>query len=140
MEFEKTIKSLKYIPKIWTALCFPILILIALVLFFGRNINGLKIDCLLKAVPDFYNHVSNFSLSFIIYITIGYVGLMSGLTIRKLVLIGVLIVLLNLIIESFISVLNNPDSTDANYGILGVLLGLIFLTTAKKYGLKKNDL
>lgn len=140
MEFEKVIKSLKYVPKIWTALSFPILILIALTLFFGRNINSLKINYLLNAVPEFYNHISNFSISFIIYITIGYVGLMSGLTTKKLVLIGALIVLLNLIVEFYISILNIPDSTDASFGILGVLLGLIFLATAKKYGLKKNEL
>lgn len=140
MELDKVIKSLKYVPKIWTALSYPLLLLVSLTLFFGRNFEDIRITPLLNIIPDFYNHVSNFSIAFIIYITIGYVGLMAGLTLKHIIITGAFILLLNFIIECLISFLNTPDSTDAMYGIFGVLSGFVFLYAAKNYGLKKNEL
>lgn len=140
MKLDKIIKSLKYVPKIWTALSYFFLLAITLLLFFGRNFGKLRIDSLLNVLPDFYNHISNFSISLIIYVTIGYVGLMLGLRLKHITIIGVLILFLNLIIELLIPFLNTPDKIDAIYGIFGVLLGFVFLYLAKNYGLKKNEL
>jgi hypothetical protein len=140
MELDKIIKSLKYVPNIWTALSYPLLLLISLTLFFGRNFENIRIDSLLKVMPDFYNHISNFSLCFIIYITIGYVGVMFGMTFKHIIIIGIFILFLNLIIELLIPFLNTPDKTDAVFGILGVLLGFVFLCIIKNYGLKNNKL
>ena len=108
--------------------------------FFGRNFENIRIGSLLKVMPDFYNHISNFSLCFIFYITLGYVGVMFGMTFKHLILIGAFILFLTLIIELLIPFLNTPDKTDAVYGILGVLLGFGFLYVIKNYGLKKNKL
>ena len=134
------IKSLKYVPKIWTAFSYPLLLLISLILFFGRNFENIKIASVLNVIPDFYNHISNFSISFIIYITIGYVGLMLGLKLKHITIIGIFILFLNLIIELLIPFLNTPDKTDAIYGIIGVLLGFVFLFIIKNYGLQKKEL
>ncbi|PVX49406.1 hypothetical protein C7377_1823 [Balneicella halophila] len=139
MELDKIIKSLKFFPKIWTALSFLLLLLINLTLFFGRNFENIRIGSLLKIMPDFYNHISNFSLCFIIYITIGYVGVMFGMTFKHLILIGAFILFLTLIIELLIPFLNTPDKTDAVFGILGVFLGFGFLYVIKNYGLKKTN-
>ncbi|MGJ8593127.1 MAG: hypothetical protein ACSHXF_11290 [Aquaticitalea sp.] len=140
MELDKVMKSLKYIPKIWIALSYLLLLVISLMLFFGRNFEVIRIDSLLQIMPDFYHHVSNFSLCFIIYITIGYVGVMMGMSYKHLILIGLFILFLNLIIELLIPFLNTPDTTDAIFGICGVLLGFGFLSIIKNYGLKQNDL
>lgn len=140
MELDKILKSLKYVPKIWTALSYPLLLLISLTLLFGRNYENIRIGSLLKLIPDFYNHISNFSLCFIIYITIGYVGIMFGMTFKNIILIGTFILFLSLIIELLIPLLNTPDKTDAAFGILGVLVGFAFLSAIKNYGLKKNKL
>lgn len=140
MELDKIIKSLKYVPKIWTAISYPLLLLISLMLFFGRNFENIRIGSLLKIIPDFYNHISNFSLCFIIYITIGYVGVMLGVTFKHIILIGIFILFLNLIVELILPILNTPDKTDAVFGILGVVLGFAFLYLIKSYGLKKNNL
>lgn len=140
MELDKIIKSLKYVPKIWTALSYPLLLLISLMLFFGRNFENIRIGSLLKLMPDFYNHISNFSLCFIIYITIGYVGVMLGMTFKLIIFIGIFILFLSLIIELLFPFLNTPDKTDAIFGILGVFLGFAFLCVVKSYGLKKNKL
>ena len=140
MELGKIIKTLKYVPKIWTAISYPLLLLISLMLFFGRNFENIRISSLLKLMPDFYNHISNFSLCFIIYITIGYVGVMLGVTFKHIILIGIFILFLNLIIELILPFLNTPDKTDAVFGIMGVFLGFAFLCLIKSYGLKKNKL
>jgi hypothetical protein len=91
-------------------------------------------------MPDFYHHISNFSLSFLVYITAGYVGLIAGITLRYLFITGASILLLNILIEFLFTFLNTPDLYDAIYGICGVVLGFLFLYIAKRYGLKKNEL
>ena len=134
------IKTLKYIPKIWTALTFLLLIVISLFLFFGRNFQNFRPEPILNLLPDFYNHISNLSISFMIYITIGYFGLMIDIKIKQLIVIGTVVILINLIFELFISFLNTPDTVDAVYGICGVVFGFIFLFTAKNSGFKLNEL
>lgn len=140
MELEKLIKSLKYLPKIGTSIGYFLLLIASIFLFFGKKFPSLEIKPLLNILPDFYNHISNFTLSFLIYITVGYVGLMAGMKSKHLIIIEILFVLLNLIIEFFISILNTPDMIDAVYGIFGTIVGLIFLLIAKKYGFVKNEL
>ena len=140
MKLDQPIKSIKYIPKIWTALSYLLLLLFSLMLFFGRNFEIIRIAPLVDEFPNFYNHVSNFSLSFIIYITIGYVGLMANLTLRHIIVIGLTILLLNLVTEFLISFLNTPDTIDAIFGIVGVVLGFVFLFLANRYGYKTNEL
>jgi hypothetical protein len=140
MKLDQPIKSIKYIPKIWTAFSYLLLLLFSLMLFFGRNFEIIRIAPLVDEFPNFYNHVSNFSLSFIIYITIGYVGLMANLTLRHIIVIGLTILLLNLVTEFLISFLNTPDTIDAIFGIVGVVLGFVFLFLANRYGYKTNEL
>ncbi|WP_149304492.1 hypothetical protein [Pareuzebyella sediminis] len=140
MEVDKLFKSLTYVPKIWTALSYPLLVLVSLILFFGRNVEPIRIGSFLEVMPDFYSHISNFSLSFILYISIGYVGIMFGLTVKNITIIGIGIVSVNLIIEFLLPFLNTPDTSDALFGTIGVILGFAFLFLSKNYGLKKNEL
>ena len=134
------IKTLKYLPKIWTALTFLLLISISTLLFFGRNFQNLRQEPILNVLPDLYDHVSNLSISFIGYITIGYFGLMNDMKTKQMIVIGIAIIMINLVVEFFISFLNTSDWIDAVYGICGVMFGFIFLFTAKKSGFKLNDL
>ncbi len=137
---ENLIKSLKYLPKLWAALGYLGLLIMSLFLFFGRTIQAIRIKLLLNTIPDFYNHVSNFSLTLLIFITIGYIGLMLGMKLKHLMITGFVFGLINLIFEFFISFLNTPDKTDAVYGISGVIVGLLFLIAVKKRGLTANEL
>ncbi len=91
-------------------------------------------------IPGFYDHISNFSLTLIILVTIGYIGLMVGLTLKHIAITGVVFGIVNVVFEFFISTLNTPDETDAIYGIIGVIIGLVPLYAMKKRGLKKNEL
>ncbi|RPD93058.1 hypothetical protein EGM88_14005 [Aureibaculum marinum] len=134
------IKSLKHLPKIWAALSYSALLVFSLFLFFGRSIPEIRIASLLKVFPDFYKHVSNFSLTLIVFVSIGYIGLMVGLKLKHITIIGIVFGIINMIFEFFISILNTPDKTDAVYGVSSVILGLLFLYTVKKSGLQKNKL
>lgn len=140
MEIDKLIKSLKYVPKIRTALSYPILLLVCVILFFGRNLKNLRINLFLNLVCDFYDHISNFSISLMIYATIGYVGIMFGSTLKHIIITGIVIILFNIIVEFLISFLNTPDKFDAIFGIFGVLFGFAFLVLIKNYGIKRNEL
>lgn len=135
---QKLLENIKYAPKFITALGYLFLLIMALVLFFGRSFEVIRINTLLIVLPDFYNHISNFSISFLIYITVGYVGLMFGISTKQLIVIGLLILIVNLIFEFLIPILNTPDKTDAIYGIFGVLFALIFLSFAKKFGFNRQ--
>jgi hypothetical protein len=139
-ELENLLKSLRYVPTIGLALSYPVLLILSSILFFGRNFDGVKISAISNVLPDFYHHVSNFSISFILYSTVIYTGLIAGISSRLLIFFGIFLALINLVIELFISWLNTPDILDAVYGIAGVGFGLIFLFLSKRYGIRKNDL
>ncbi|MCK0132591.1 hypothetical protein MWU59_13870 [Flavobacteriaceae bacterium F08102] len=135
---EKILKNLTYLPKVTTALGYLCILITSLVLFFGRNFDSLTIPVLLHIFPDFYNHVSNLTLSLILYTTFGYIGLMMDITLKFLLITGVIIACINLLVEFFIPFLNTPDTVDAIYGLSGVVIGFIVLFFAKKYGMSAN--
>lgn len=137
---NKVIKSLHYLPSIPTALWFVMLMIVAMLLFLGRNVELLHSDTLEEVLPGFYSHVSNFTLSVLLYGTFGYVGLLFGMPFRYLVSAGVVVIVLNILTELFLSVLNTPDLIDALYGSVGVLITFGFLIIAMKYGLQTNTL
>lgn len=140
MEIEKFLKTLKYVPKISTALIHFLLLCIAMFLFFGRNIEAIRLEGILKIEPDFYSHISNFSIIFMLYTTAGYMGILMGTTVKHIAALGGILLLANLVIERWIPILNTPDPVDALYGVIGVVLGFILLYFAKKYGVKVNEL
>lgn len=137
---ENFIKSLNFVPKIWAALSYIAIMGFSLFLFFGRSIQEIRIELLTDMIPGFYKHVSNFSLTLMIFVTLGYIGLLVGLKLKHLTVIGIIIGITNWVFEFFIPILNTPDKTDAVYGIFGVILGLLFLYAMNISGLKKNEL
>lgn len=139
-KFEKAIQSFKNMPKIGTALLFLILYIISIILFFGRNDTIFKMNWILNIFPDFYSHISNFSLLFLVYITFGYVGIMMGVKMKTLVIAGLLLLIFNFVVELFVNILNTPDLIDAVYGFFGVFFGFVFLIAIRKYGFNINQL
>lgn len=137
---ETFIKSLKFIPKLWAALSFVLMTVVAVTLFWGRSLYSLRVSIIVSFIPDFYEHISNFSLSLLILTAAGYIGLLFGMLIRQIVLIGIVLLLLNLLVEFYFTIGNTPDPIDAIFGTWGVIIGLLFLIIVKKYGLRNNDL
>lgn len=81
------------------------------------------------------SHISNFSLSLMSYLGIGFIWMMGGIRFRNIILLGIVYIIGNLLCETVMTFLNTPDIIDAYYGILGTAISFLFLVVTKKYGL-----
>lgn len=135
---DKAIHGLRYLPRVWAALGYLVSIIAVLVLFFSRNFEALRMDFLGGLLPNFESHISNFSLSYIGYSTLGYMGLMMGMRMWHLLVIGAMVVLINLGVEAFWPWTNIRDAVDAYYGSAGAVAAGLFLISMKIFGLKPN--
>lgn len=118
--------KLKYVPNIFAATSFLLLFIIAVIFFFGRTMEFLRITPVLKFFPDFYQHISNFSISYILYSAIGYDWMILGVKFRFIMVLGATILLTNIIYELWIPIINTPDLTDAYYSSTAMLSHLLF--------------
>ena len=105
-------------------------------LFSGRKPGVFRSQAILDAVPGFYSHVSNFSLSFMLYAGVGFLWLMMGVSLRKLTLAGLALVVAYVVYEFLIPVLNTCDPADAAYCVVGTLLAFVWLWGIKRFGLR----
>lgn len=128
---------IKYAPSIVAASSFLLLLVLNMLLFFGRKYDALRPEFLLNNFADFYQHVSNFSISFSICTAIGFMWLMMGVPFRYIAAMCIAVIFFNAVYELFIPVLNTRDITDAYYGIAGTLLAFVFLAVLHKRGLKQ---
>ena len=128
----------KRVPKLWAAICYLVLLAVVLLLFLGRSVEALRSGLILEAAPDFYTHVSNFAISYLLYAAIGYQWLMAGATMKPIVWLGFAILLGNFVYESFIPFINTPDPMDAIYGLVGTALGFLVLWVIDRHGLIAN--
>lgn len=84
-----------------------------------------------------YDHVMNFVLSYLIVI-ISVHWLERGDAFKKIVWFGFLVIAVNVIFETLISIGNVRDPIDIIAGIKGVLLAWLALYFISKYGIKKK--
>ncbi len=133
-----TKQPIKFLPTLATSLIFLSLLSLVMLLFAGRTMNYVRSDYLQQLFPNFYQHISNFSISWCLYAGVGYMWLLMGVNLKYIMGFGGVILIINLIYELWIPVLNTKDSVDAYYGIVGVLTGFIFLVLVKRFGLKVN--
>ncbi|WP_196935647.1 hypothetical protein [Sphingobacterium hungaricum] len=129
------LQTLKYTPKISTTILFFVLLIAVFLLFLGRNNPGLRVDYLMQAFPDFYQHISNFCISYLLFSGIGYFWLFMGVPLKAIVAFGLVLLFANFIYELWIPLINTPDIIDAYYDAWGTLLGFAFLLWTKCYGL-----
>jgi hypothetical protein len=135
---ENPFKTLKNIPKVATALAFTILLVAVFALFQGRKYDFFKIKNIDTLLPDFYSHISNFSISYLLYAGIGYFWVMAGVPFKYIITLGIALLAANFIYELFIEILNTSDIMDAYYGLAGTVFAFLFLVISWKYGFKPN--
>jgi hypothetical protein len=138
MKPPNRIPTLKYVPKPWTTFLFLFLLAGAFCLFKGRKEGAFRLHFANPAFADYHQHISNFSISFLLYAGIGYMWLLAGVRLLPLLLLGAAFLLGNLVYEWWLSVLNTRDVIDAYYGIAGVLAAALFLWLVKAAGLTAN--
>ena len=126
------------VPRLWAAIAFVVLLAVVFLLFLGRRVEMLSSGFIVEVARDFYAHVSNFAISYLIYTAIGYQWLMAGATIKPIVWLGVAILLCNFVYERFIPFINTPDPMDAVYGLVGTALGFLVLWVMDRHGLIAN--
>lgn len=126
--------TIKRIPHPFSPLCLLGLLAANMLLFMGRKHEALRSDAILDVAPTFYSHVSNFSLSLMLYAGIGFFWLMMGVTRRHVLALGFVIAACNLAYEFFVPILNTPDPVDAWYGLAGTAAGAAFLLLCDRFG------
>lgn len=87
---------------------------------------------------EVHSHLSNFSLSMILYMGIGYSWLLYGRKFGAVVVLGVLLIAGNVVCETWMGFLNTPDIMDAVYGAVGVLAAYGYLFALNRYGLEER--
>ncbi|MFD2968204.1 hypothetical protein [Sphingobacterium bambusae] len=126
---------LKYAPKLPAAIAYIVLLVLVMLLFFGRKTMSLRPAVIVEHWPDFYLHVSNFSISYLMLGGIGFMWILIGIPTRFLVVCGMLLIGCNFVYELWVPILNTPDVVDAYYGVAGTILALCFLLCVKRFGL-----
>ena len=107
------------------ALCFLLVII--------RWINIFNEDVYVISVAINY-HITNFTLSLMMCTLIGYLLLLVGKKYVSTIMVGILLIVVNFIYEIFLPVLNTTDIIDALYGLVGVVISLVYLYFIDKYG------
>lgn len=87
---------------------------------------------------EVHSHISNFSLSMIAYLGVGYSWLLFGRRLLSVTLLGVALTAANLVCETLMGFMNTPDIIDAVYGAAGVLAAYAYLLFLHKYGLAEK--
>ena len=80
------------------------------------------------------SHITNFTLSLMMCTLIGYLLLLAGKKYIYTIMVGIPLIVLNFIYEIFLPVLNTTDIIDALYGLVGVVISLMYLYFIDKYG------
>lgn len=87
---------------------------------------------------EVHSHISNFSLSMIAYLGIGYSWILFGRKLLSVTLLGAILTAANLVCETLMGFMNTPDIIDAVYGAAGVLAAYVYLFFLHKYGLEEK--
>ncbi len=80
------------------------------------------------------SHITNFTISLILCTLIGYLLLCYRKKYSTIIIIGLILISTNLIYETILPFINTIDLIDAVYGILGVIISLIYLLFIDKKG------
>ena len=122
-------------PKKVTKIVYNYLILFAAILAIIRWISAFN-DDIVVINAEINSHISNFVLSLVFYLGVGFTWILQKMTLRKIIILGLFIIIANIICETVMSFMNTTDIIDAIYGMAGTLIGFCYLLVVDKYGLK----
>lgn len=107
------------------ALCF-IIIIIRWINIFNENVFVIS--------NEINSHITNLNISLMLCTLIGYLLLCYKKKYIHTIIIGILIICANLIYETLLPFINTTDFIDAIYGIIGVVISLVYLYFIDKKG------
>lgn len=129
-------RGVKYALRPWASVGYFVIFAVAAAAGLGAYSSGVRIPAVESAVPDFYSHASNLTLSLLPMLMYGLIRLLYAARMRELLIVGLVIVAGNFIYEGLLTLWNTKDLTDAWYGTAGVLVALALLTLIRGWGLK----
>lgn len=106
-------------------LCF-IIVIIRWINIFNENVFVIS--------NEINSHITNFNISLMLCTLIGYLLLCYKKKYIHTIIIGILIICANLIYEILLPFINTTDFIDAIYGIIGVVISLVYLYFIDKKG------
>lgn len=122
-------------PKKLTKIVYNCLILFAAILAFIRWMNAFN-SGIVVINAEINSHISNFALSLVFYLGVGFPWTLQEKTFNKIILLGLFIIIANVICETVMGFMNTTDILDAIYGIVGTLIGFCYFLVINKYGLE----
>ena len=123
----------KFKIKLSTTISLIIIYISCLILVAIRWINMFNENVLV--VNEVINsHITNFTISVLLCILMGYLLLVFGKKYTSNIIVGIFLILANFIYEAFLPMLNTTDIIDAVYGLIGVLFSLVYLYYISKNG------
>lgn len=121
-------------PKRITKLSYFCLLLISIVLVIIYWMSAFYDVVVINAEVN--SHISNFAMSLICYLGIGYTWILQKNNFKKIALLGLFISAANLLCETVMGFINTVDIVDAVYGIVGTSIVFCYLFIVKKHGLE----
>ena len=119
-------RSFLYKPKVWSSVLYLLTIAVALTLHLGKKSVLLHAGISVERNHEISLHISNFSISYILCLVVGYMWLLYGAALNRVLMFTAAVIVINYIYELFLPLLNTPDITDAYYGVAGsILAGII---------------
>lgn len=139
IKWEIPVKTYKYSAKKPFLTAYAVLIFIGILLTIGRWYSVFNHDFVIINA-EVCSHISNFSLSLVAYVGIGYSWLLFGTSFRFIIILGLFLIIGNFACETLMEFMNTPDIVDAVYGTFGVLAAYVYLFFTHKYGLIERPL
>lgn len=124
----------KFKPNKITNIVYYSLIFLVLLLTIIRWISAFNSD-IVVINQEINSHISNFSLSLLFYLTVGFSWTLQGISFKRIVLLGIVCMIANILCETVMGFMNTPDLIDAVYGIVGTIVSFCFLWVSRKWGL-----
>lgn len=120
-------------PKKITKFIYYGLILLAALLTIVRWMSAFDYNIVVIST-EINSHISNFSLSLLVYLGVGFTWILQGNQFKNIILLGIFIVVANILCETVMGGMNTADILDAVYGIIGTIISFCFLFVTNKYG------
>ncbi len=120
-------------PKTITTISVVFIFLLCFILGIIRWINIFN-ENVFAITKEINSHITNFNISLMLCTLIGYLLLYYRKKYWIIVIVGLVLISINLIYETIFPFINTVDLIDAVYGVVGVIISLIYLLFINKKG------
>ena len=120
-------------PKTITTISIVFIFLLCFILGIIRWINIFN-ENVFVITKEINSHITNFNISLMLCTLIGYLLLCYRKKYWIIVIVGLVLISINLIYETIFPFINTVDLIDAVYGVVGVIISLIYLLFINKKG------